>query len=144
MGSLQPLWTTYSFLTSDVNVHSFNLRPLPLGLLLHALVKCPSPALLKVFFRYWKVLQILPKAFFSLDWAAPILSAHLHQRDVPALWFSSGLVPTGPHLSFAGHPRLGHSTPGGVSEDQSKGGQSSPLTCWEHHFWHCPGWSWLS
>jgi len=42
------------FLVSNLNLPSFSLKPLPLVLSLHALVKSPSPAFLQAPFKYWK------------------------------------------------------------------------------------------
>lgn len=57
-------------------------------------------------------------------------------------WCSSPLIilmtllwtPEGPHPSYAGGSRLGHSIPGGVSQEWRKGGESPPLTCWSHFY----------
>ena len=42
------------FLISNLNLHSFSSKPLPLALSRHALVKSPSPAFSHVTFKYWK------------------------------------------------------------------------------------------
>jgi len=43
---------------------------------------------------------------------------------------SSGPAPTHPCPSYVGGPRAGRRTPGGVSQEQSKGAESPPSTCW--------------
>ena len=43
---------------------------------------------------------------------------------------SSGLTLKAQCLSYAGGPRLGHSTPDEASQGQSRMGQSSPSPCW--------------
>jgi len=44
----------FFFFVANLNLPSFSLKPLPLVLLLHVLVKSPSPAFLWTPFRYWK------------------------------------------------------------------------------------------
>ena len=50
------------FLVPNLNLPSFSLKPLPLVLSLHALVKSPSPALLQAHFRYWKAAVRSPQS----------------------------------------------------------------------------------
>ena len=149
MGHPQLLWTTFQcltnitgknfFLISNLNLPLFCLKPLPLVLSLHALVKSPSPAFLKAPFRYWKAVIGLPKAFSSPGWTAPTLSAFPHRRGVPALttflWPCSRPTPTAPCLSCVEGSRAGHRSPGGVSPERSKGAEPSPSTCWPRFFW---------
>jgi len=68
----------------------------------------------------------------SPDWRAPGLSACPHRGGAPALWsssWSSGHTPTTPCPSCVGGSRTGRSTPGGVSQEQSRGAESPPSTC---------------
>lgn len=71
------------FLISSLSILLFSLKPLPLLLSLHALVKSSFPALLQDCFRYWKVLWDLPGAFFCPGQTTPTLSACFHLSDHP-------------------------------------------------------------
>lgn len=94
------------------------------------------------------LLEGLPGGFTSPGWTTHSLSAWLHRRDGPALWTSnwpsSELTPAGPHPSYAGGSRLGHSIPGRVSQEWRKGREWPPLTCWSHFCGCSPRCSWLS
>ena len=48
------------FLKSSLNLPSSSLKPFHLILLLHALLKSPSPAFLQALFRYWKAIIRFP------------------------------------------------------------------------------------
>ena len=139
LGNLFQCLTTLTiknfFLTSNLNLSSFSLKPLCLVLLIHALVKSPSPAFLQAPFRYWKAALRCPWSllFYRLN-THNSLSLSSLRRGVPGLWSFSwpsfGPTPTGPCLSCAEEPGAGHRTPSGVSPGRSRGAESSPLTCW--------------
>lgn len=119
---LTTLTGKYFFLVSNLNLHSFSLKPCILVLSLHALVNSASSALLLTPFRYWKVLWSLSEAFPSSDWTASSLSACLH-RSPPAFCSfsqsSSGLAPTVSH-PYAGDSRSEHSNAGRVPKEQNQ------------------------
>ena len=64
----------------------------------------------------------------------PQLSQPVLTGEVPALrsslWPSSGPAPTAPCLSCAEGSRAGHSTPGGVSPERSRGAEFPSSPCW--------------
>lgn len=94
------------------------------------------------------LLEGLPGGFTSPGWTAHTLSAWLHRKDGPAPWTcnwpSSELTPAGPHPSYAGGSRCGHSILGEVSQEWRKGRESPPLTCGSHFCGRSPRCSWLS
>uniref|UniRef100_A0A493T086 NADH:ubiquinone oxidoreductase subunit A7 n=1 Tax=Anas platyrhynchos platyrhynchos TaxID=8840 RepID=A0A493T086_ANAPP len=62
---------------------------------------------------------VLSRAFFSPAAPAPCSS-----------WRPSSGLALCPRPSCAGGPRAEHRAPGGVSQEQSRGGQSPPLPYW--------------
>ena len=117
------------FLISNLNLPSRSWKPLPLVLSLQALVKSLSVFLISPLYI------TTGHNKFSLEsspgWETPTLSAFLHTRVGPSLWSflwpSSGPTLTNPCLSCTWDPRAGHWTPGGVSQEQSRGAESPPL-----------------
>lgn len=133
------------FLIPNLNLLSFSLKPFPFVLLLHGLIKIPSPAL----FINWKAPLRSSGAFSPPDWTTPSLSACVYRSRAPALWSSlsssSGLTPKGlcPTVSYCWglqswmlHSRWG------LMRIAKRG--RIPWTCWSHCFWCSPRYSWLS
>ncbi|KAK4827472.1 hypothetical protein QYF61_018708 [Mycteria americana] len=65
--------------------------------------------------------------FTTTLWVQPSSQFFTHQRERcsslirrSSSWPSSGLTPTGPRTSYVGGPRAERSTPGGVSQEQSR------------------------
>jgi len=59
------------FLTSNLNPLSFSLKPLPLVLSLHDLVKSPSPAFSQPAFSYWMAAVRPPRSLLSSRLTSP-------------------------------------------------------------------------
>lgn len=104
------------FQRSNLNLFCFNLKSLPLLLLLHVLVKSFTLSFLKASFKYWKAaIRSFRSLFFSK--LNNVSSQSLFKgRGTPALgsfsWPSLGPALTGPDLSW--DPKAICSTPGGV------------------------------
>lgn len=117
-------------------MHSFSLNSsfLVLSLLTH--VKSCSSFFLQILSKYWKAIISSP------GWISPTPTVCHCRRSVPSLSLSSGPAPRGPHLFCAEGPRLGQNIPGGISQVQSRAGESHPSTCWSILFWCSPGCGW--
>ena len=139
----QPLWATYSSTLplshcktsprSNVNLHSFSLKPFLLVLSLSTCVKTLLPSCLQSVLKYYNAIMRSPHGllFSSLS---PASSVCLHRRGAPALrsssWPSSGPSPKAPHPLCDGCPTPGCSTPEGDSQGRSRGEQSPSSPCW--------------
>lgn len=71
------------FLIPNLNLLSFSLKPFPFVLLLHGLIKIPSPAL----FIHWKAPLRSSGAFSPPDWTTPSLSACVYRSRAPLIIF---------------------------------------------------------
>ena len=112
LGNLFHCFTTLTvqslFLTSDMNLPSFHLKPLHLFLPLHALVKSPSPAFLQSPSRCLEgCYEVSPEP--SLLQAQQPQPSH-PVLGAPTLWSSlrpySGFTPTGSCPSHTGVPNV--------------------------------------
>ena len=144
MGHPQHLWAANSsvspivknfFLTSDLNLPSFHLKPLRLVLSLHTQVNSLLVFLLGPF-TYWT--DVIRSLWSLLLFRLSTFLCRRNTRSTPTLWAfmwsSSGHALTGQCLSCAGGPGAALSTPDGFLQEQSGGGQSVPLTCWSRCF----------
>ena len=99
------------FLISNLNLHSFRLKPFPLVLSQQILLKSLSSSFLySPSLHTGRLLSGLPRTFSPPGWTAPAPSACPCKGGVPSLatflWPSSGYPPTGPHLSYTETPHL--------------------------------------
>lgn len=131
---LNTLWVKNFILTSNINLFSFSLKPLPVVLSLSVCVQSESPSCLWVPCKYWKV-SPQPSLLCS-EWPqliGEVLQPFDHLRGPPLdplQQLHLFLVPQ--HKTFLG-PRPECSTPDGFFQGQSRGRQPPPSPCWPSH-----------
>lgn len=106
LGSLTIFWVKNFLLTLNLNLHSFNLKLLPLVPSLSDCVKRLFSILLMFSWSTGKPQWGLHEGFSSSGWITAAPSTILCKRDVPLLWSSLWLsaepTPITPCLLFAG------------------------------------------
>ena len=92
---------------SNLNVSSFQLKPLCLFLALHSLTDTPSPAFLQAHSKYWKATVKSSRSLLFFRLNKPSLSSQERCSSPLSIFvFSSGPTPTATLLLVLGSPGL--------------------------------------